>query len=149
MKLFGRDARLDLSGGLNLAWNKSNQNTYDAAKTQFISDSYSFVSFGLGPAAALSWGDRKTPDRLSLGLRWNRVRYTGRLVQDGGGVYSSAKQYQDRTTLALGFDHPVAPKFTLTTRVNTMWASSNHKFDKNYKYTYRAMTYLIGVAYEY
>ncbi|MDX6769871.1 MAG: hypothetical protein SF051_10085 [Elusimicrobiota bacterium] len=149
VRLFGHDARLDLTGGLNLAYNASNQNTFDAAKTQFVPDAYGFWSFGLGPAAALSWGDRKTPERLSMGLRWNRVRYTGRLVQDGDGVYSSAKQYQDRTTLSLGFDHPVAPKFTLTTRVNALWASSNHKFDKNYKYTYRAMTYHIGVAYEY
>lgn len=146
--VFGREARLDVSGGLNVAWNASNQNTFDAAKTKFIADSYSYYSLGLGPAAALSWGERKAPERLSLGLRWQRVQYLGRLAQDGDGVYGSAKQRQDRTTLTLGFDHPIAPRFTLTSRINALWSTSNHKYDKNYKYTYRAMTYLIGVAYE-
>lgn len=148
VRVGGEDARLDLSGTVSFAWNMSNQNTFDAAKVQFIGDSYSYVSFGLGPAAALSWGDTKQPERVSAGLRWNRVRYLGRLAQDGDGVYNGSKQYQDRATLSLGYDHALAPRWSLTTRINALWASSNQHFEKNYRYTYRTMTYLVGVAYE-
>lgn len=149
LRLFGEEARLDLSANAHLSWNRSNQNSYDAGRTQFIADSYSYYGVGFGPAAALAWGERKAPERLSLGLRWNRVQYLGRLAQEGSGLYSGAKQRQDRYTLSLGFDHPVAPRFTLTARLSALWAASNQKYEANYKYTYRAMTYLIGVNYEY
>ena len=48
---------------------------------------------------------------------------------------------------------PLAPntsiQLTLTFRTNVLWAASNHKYQKNYSYAYRAMNYLIGVTYEY
>lgn len=148
VRLFGEDMRLDLSGGVNLAYNHSNQNTFDAGRLKYVADSYSYWSLGLGPGAALSWGDRKAPERVSLGLRWSRLQYVGRLAQESSGAYTGAKQRQDRTTLSLGFDHPLAPKYTLQLRANSLWASSNQKFEQNYTYNYRTMTYHVGVSYE-
>lgn len=148
VRLAGQDMRLDLSGGVSAAWNISNQNSFDAGRLRYIADSYSWWSFGLGPAAALSWGDRKAPERVSMGLRWSRLQYTGRLAQAASGAYNSAKQRQDRTTLSLGFDHPLAPRYVLQARINALWATSNQKFEQNYTFNYRTMTYHVGVAFE-
>ncbi len=149
LRVFGEDGRLDLNFGLNFAYNRSNQNTFDATFAQYIADSYSYWTLGGGPGANLSWGDAKAPTWLSATFRWNRQTYTGRLVQDGVGVYSSAKQHHDRYNLGLAYGYPIAPKFTMTFRTNILWAASNHTYEKNYSYTYRAMNYLIGVNYEY
>ncbi len=149
MRVFGSDGRLDLNFGLNFALSKSNQNTFDATFARYIADSYSYWLIGAGPSATLSWGDKKAPSWTSASFRWNRQSYLGRLVQDEVGVYGSAKQYQDRYTLALAYGYPIAPNFTMTFKTNVLWASSNHKYNKNYAYAYRAMNYLLGVSYEY
>lgn len=146
---FGADARLDAGFGLSLAYDKSNQNTFDAVFARFVPDSYSYWMFGAGPNATLSWGDRKAPAWASAGLRWSRQLYTGRLVQDAEGVYGAAKQRHDRVALSLAYGYPIAPKFTMTFKTNFLWATSNQKYEKNYRYDYRAVNYLIGVSYEY
>lgn len=145
----GEGGRLDLSIGLNAAYNSSNQNTFDAEFARFVGDSYSYWSLGAGPDARLSWGADKAPNWVSASARWSRQYYLGRLVQDGSGVYGSARQRHDRATLSFAYGHPIAPHFTLTARVNLLWATSNHKYQKNYAYDYRAMNYLLGVSYEY
>jgi len=149
MQVFGGDGRLDLSLGLNSSYNSSNQNTFDATFARFLADSYSYWTFGGGPGAALSWGDKKAPTWASTSLRWTRQSFLGRLVQDEVGAYGSAKQIHDRWQLALAYGYPIAPKLTLTFRVNALWAASNHKFSRNYSYAYRALNYLLGVAYEF
>lgn len=149
VRVFGGDGRLSLSLALNLAYNRSNQNTFDATFARYLDDSYSYWSFGAGPGASLSWGDKKAPSWTSASLRWTRQNYLGRLVQDANGAYGSAKQRHDRYTLSLAYGYPIAPKLTMTFRTNVLWASSNHKYQKNYSYTYRAMNYLLGVAYEF
>lgn len=149
VSVFGGDGRLNLSMGLNLAYNRSNQNTFDATFARYIGDSYSYWTVGAGPSASLSWGNKKAPTWASLSLRWTRQNYLGRLVQDSAGVYGTAKQRHDRYALSLGYGYPLAPKLTLTFRANALWASSNHAYQKNYSYTYRALNYLLGVAYEF
>lgn len=149
LRVFGGDGRLDLSLGMNLTYNRSNQNTFDATFARYLEDSYSYWTVGAGPAATLSWGDKKAPAWTSASLRWTRQSYLGRLAQDEVGAYGSAKQRHDRYTFSLGYGYPLAPKLTLTFRTNILWAASNHKYQKNYAYAYRAMNYLIGVAYEY
>lgn len=149
IRIFGEDARLDLSLGVNLAYNRSNQNTYDAVFSRYVPDAYSYVMAGAGPAANLSWGGAKQPSWLSGSFRWSRQNFIGRLAQDGSGVYGAAKQRQDRYILALGYGHPIAPSLTLTVRTNLLWADSNQKYEKTYSYTYRTINYLLGVSYEY
>jgi len=149
VRVFGADARLDLSMGLNFIYNTSNQNSFDAAFARYIDDAYSYYTIGAGPAAALSWGAKKAPSWTTASLRWTRQTYLGRLVQDAVGVYGSAKQHHDRYTFSVAYGYPIAPKLTMTFRTNILWAASNHKFQQNYAYTYRAMNYLLGVAYEF
>lgn len=145
---FGKDARLDLSLGLNFIHNKSNQNSFDAAFARYIDDFYGYWTVGGGPSAFLSWGERKAPTWASMSFRWSRQSFTGRLVQDEVGVYGAEKQKHDRYNLSFGYGYPIAPKLTLTFRTHFLWAASNHKFQKNYAYAYRAMNYLLGVSYE-
>lgn len=146
---FGVDARLDAGFGLTLAYNRSNQNTFDATFAKYVPDSYSYWQFGAGPNATLSWGDRKSPTWASASLRWSRQLYTGRLTQDVNGVYEASKQRHDRVAFSLGYGYPIAPQFTMTFKTNFLWATSNQKYEKNYRYDYRAVNYLIGVTYEY
>lgn len=149
VRVFGADGRLDLNMGLNLAYNISNQNSFDATFAKYFDDSYSYWTFGGGPGATLAWGDKKAPTWASTSFRWTRQNYIGRLVQDAIGVYESAKQHHDRYTFSVAYGYPIAPKLTMTFRTNILWAASNHKYQKNYSYTYRAMSYLLGVAYEF
>lgn len=149
VRAFGSDARLDLSLGLYLAYNRSNQNTFDAVFTKYVPDAYSYFTIGAGPGASLSWGDSKQPSWLSGSFRWSRQKFLGRLAQDGSGLYGSMKQRQDRYILGLGYGHPIAPSLTLTVRTNLLWAASNQKYEKTYSYTYRTINYLLGVSYEY
>ena len=149
VRVFGDEGRLDLSMGLSFSYNRSNQNTFDATFARYLADSYSYWTLGAGPAATLSWGDKKAPTWTSASFRWTRQSYLGRLVQDEVGAYGSAKQKHDRYALSLGCGYPIAPKLTMTFRTNFLWAASNQKYQKNYSYAYRAMNYLIGVAYEY
>jgi hypothetical protein len=149
VRVFGTDGRLDLNFGLNFSYNLSNQNSFDATFAKYLGDSYSYWTLGAGPGASLSWGDKKAPTWASTSFRWTRQTYLGRLVQDSVGVYGSAKQQHDRYTFSVAYGYPIAPKLTMTFRTNILWAASNHKYQKNYSYTYRAMNYLIGVAYEF
>ena len=141
--------RLDLAFGINAAYSKSNQNTFDAQFTRFIPDSYSYWLMGLGPSATLSWGEKKSPMTATASFNFQRQQYLGRLVQDSDGTYGSAKQHHDRTTFLLGYAYPIAAKLTLNARASFAWATSNHKFNRNYAYDFRAATYVIGVSYEY
>lgn len=142
-------SRLDLSLAANFSYNRSNQNSFDATFARFLGDSYSYWTVGAGPSAFLSWGNKKAPTWTSLGFRWQRQTYLGRLVQDEVGVYGGEKQKHDRYTLSYAYGYPIAPKLTLTFRVNALWAASNHKYQKNYAYAYRAMNYLLGLSYEF
>lgn len=149
VRVFRTDARLDLSMALNLSYNISNQNSFDATFARYLDDSYSYWTFGGGPSASLSWGERKAPTWTSASFRWSRQTYIGRLVQDASGAYGSAKQAHDRYAFSIAYGYPIAPKLTMTFRTNILWASSNHKYQKNYAYAYRAMNYLLGVSYEF
>lgn len=146
---FDKEGRLDLSAGLQFAYNKSNQNTYDAAFAQFVRDAYSYWSLEFAPSATLSWGDKNTPDWLSASVRASRMQYLGRLTQNGSGLYGGSKQTHDRLVLGLGVGRALSPGLTLIWRVNGLWARSNHKYNENYAYDYRALNYTLGISWEY
>lgn len=147
--LAGRPFRLDSSLGMNLGYNDSNQNTFDAARVKFVPNAYSYMTFGLGPAFNLSWGDTKRPAWLGASLRYGRTQYKGRLTQDGDGLYQSSYQYQDRFSLGLVYGYPISPGFTLKVQSNMLWARSNNAYQKTYSYNYRTANYLMGFTYEY
>lgn len=149
VRLAGRDFRLDSSLALSGSFNSSNQNTFDASRTQFVPDSYSYAGFGIGPSFTLAWGDVKKPAWLGASFRYGRTQYQGRLVQDGDGLYQASHQYQDRFHLGLFYGYPLAPGFNLKVQTNVLWARSNNAYEKTYSYNYRTANYLMGFTYEY
>jgi hypothetical protein len=149
LRVMGTDCRLDLSFAMNLSYNKSNQNTFDANQTKFIADFYSYYSFGLGPSAALVWGDKKRPSSVSSSFRFNKTRYLGRQAQEGEGIYTGSLQTQDRYSFGIDYSYPIAPSFSLKAQTNAMWVRSNNNFEKRYSYNYVTQNYLLGFTYEY
>lgn len=142
--------RMNLGFHTGVSHNGSNQNTYDAGKTRFISDSYGYYSVPVGVALGLAWGDKKNPSTADLGCTWIRQQYLGRLAQDENGTYlDGERQRQDRFVLGLGYGYPIAPNFRLTAQASVARATSNTKFEQSYRYTYTAATYLLGFTYDY
>lgn len=147
--LFGEDCRLDSSFGVNFALNMSNQNTFDAAQTQFIADSYSYADVGAGPSATLAWGDKKRPAAVAGSLRYDRTIYFGRQAQDGSGLYTGSRLVQDHYGLGLDYRYPIAPQFYLKAQANVLFVRSNNHFETTYSYNYTTENYLLGFTYEY
>lgn len=149
VKIFGGDYRLSSSFGVSGSYNGSNQNTYDAAFTKFVYNSYSYYSWGAGPSLALAWGDNKNPAYANFSFNYTSTQYVDRLAQDPAGLYSGGNQWQDRYTINLGYSYPIAVGFNLKAQTNILWATSNNAYEKNYLYTYRTANYLMGFTYEY
>lgn len=141
--------RLNSGFSLTASHNGSNQNTFDAARTFYIHDSYSYYSWGAGPNFQLAWGEQKTPSSVALGFQFTRTNYSGRLAQDADGLYINKHQRQDRYVASLSYSYPLAPNFYLKTTTNALWATSNHGNEKTYLYTYRTANYTMGITYEY
>ncbi|HAM36977.1 MAG TPA: hypothetical protein DEB40_07085 [Elusimicrobia bacterium] len=149
VQVFGEACRLDSSLAFNFAYNGSNQNTYDASRTQFVGDSYSYYSAGGGPTFRMAWGDKKRPAMASLSMRYHHVAYLGRQAQDGDGIYSGSQQWQDRYLLGLNYAYPIARGFYLKVQTNLLWERSNQNYEKTYAYNYQTANYIMGFTYEY
>jgi len=149
VQVFGEACRLDSSLAFNFAYNGSNQNTYDASRTQFVGDSYSYYSAGGGPTFRMAWGDKKRPAMASLSMRYHHVAYLGRQAQDGDGIYSGSQQWQDRYLLGLNYAYPIARGFYLKGQTNLLWERSNQNYEKTYAYNYQTANYIMGFTYEY
>lgn len=147
--LFDTECQLDTSFGVNLALNLSNQNTFDAAETQFIANSYSYVDAGLGPRASLSWGDKKRPAVVSGNFTFDRTMYLGLLAQDGGGLYTGQHLYENHYGIGLDYRYPIADQFYLKAQANVLFVRSNNHFETTYSYNYTTENYLLGFTYEY
>lgn len=147
--LGGGAYQLNSRFGAGLNHNGSNQNTFDAARSVFVSNSYSYYGYSAGPGATLSWGDSKQPAWLSAGLTYSHTRYLGRLAQRSDGGYTSDRQNADRFLLSFGYGYPIAPHFSLKAQANFLWASSNMAYEATYRYAYRTANYLFGFTYDY
>ncbi len=146
----GKEApRLNTSFSVTASHNGSNQNTFDAARTMYIHDSYSYYSWGAGPGVSLGWGDQKQPSSVGLGFQFTRTGYIGRQAQNADGLYLNRHQVQDRYVTSLAYSYPLAPGFNLKTAANALWATSNNYYEKTYSYTYRTANYTMGITYEY
>jgi hypothetical protein len=149
LRLWDSAFRLDTRFSVGYVYNGSNQNTFDAARTKFVSDAYGYHQVSAGPSWTLAWGSSKRPAWASMGLRYEETLYTGRLAQDGDGVYGSSRQHQDRYLFTLGYAYPVAAGFYLKAQSNLLWQRSNQTYEKTYAYNYRAENFLLGFTYEY
>ena len=149
LKLGSRDFRLGYMFSFNASYNGSNQNSYDAARTMFIYDAYSYYSLGGGPSWNIAWGDKKRPASVNVSFLYNHQLYVGRLAQNTDGLYLGSNQWQDRYTLGMANSYPIAKNFNLIAKANFLWATSNQAYEKTYLYSYRTANYMMGFAYEY
>ncbi|MFH1723827.1 MAG: hypothetical protein ABII00_04300, partial [Elusimicrobiota bacterium] len=148
-QIMGGKIRMGLGFRTGFTYNGSNQNTFDAGQTIFIPDSYSYTSVSAGPNASFSWGDNKNPFTAGAGITYTRLQYTGRRIQNGGGVYQDDKQHQDRYLLTLTYGYPIVPNFRLMAQTSVLWARSNMAYEKTYRYNYSTANYLFGFTYDY
>jgi len=148
-KIMGGRVRMGNGFYTGFAYNGSNQNTYDAGQTHFVGDTYSYWSLSFGPNVNFAWGEEKRPITAGAGLTFSRQQYFNRRIQDGSGVYLDGTLRQDRAIFGLSYGYPIAQNFRLSAQTNFLWASSNMRYEKVYKYTYNAATYLMGFTYDY
>jgi hypothetical protein len=145
----GAEAKL-LSGVRVSASNLvSNQNSYDARRTQFLPKYYNYTQFGMGPEAKLVWGDERQPITWSASAGWSHRRYPHRPTQDASGTYQSATLDQDNWTFSTTLSYPMAPRFKLLFNLQHGRTESNQGFEQFYSYNYSATNYMFGFSYDY
>ncbi|MDA8130563.1 MAG: hypothetical protein M0011_03550 [Elusimicrobia bacterium] len=137
---------LFLSAGARLGYLGSNQGTYDSARSKYMKDYYGYMDVELSPSMTLAL---KNGSQFSFGVDWRRVMYTGRLKQDTSGNYGSDKIHQTFWLTSLSARYPVAAGFYARAAYNYQVSSSNMKYEENYRYNYRASTYLMGLEWEF
>ncbi|MBI4054706.1 MAG: hypothetical protein HY402_01080 [Elusimicrobia bacterium] len=130
-------------------WNRSNQDSYDAQRTQFIESYYDYFQHRLGPSFQFFYGPPK--EAMVFGLSgWVGYRdYTDRLVQDAEGTYGTDAIHVLESSVALRFSYPIAPRFRLQVSSELGWSSSNMDYEKLYRYNFSTANYLMGFSYEY
>jgi len=137
---------LYLTAGARLGWLSSNQGSYDSTRSKYMSDYYSYIDFSLSPAMSLVI---KNGAQFNFGLEWRRLYYTGRLKQDTAGNYGGAKINQTYWLSSISARYPVFNRFFARAAYNYQISSSNMRYEENYRYNYRASTYLMGLEWEF
>lgn len=135
-----------LSAKARVGWLSSNQNSYDSSRTKYIEDYYSYVDVSVSPAATLAL---KNGVQIGFGLDWRRLYYLGRLSQDVSGGYNTGKIRQTFWLTSLSARYPVMQRFYVRGAYNYQVSTSNMRYEDNYRYNYRASTYLLGLEWEF
>ncbi|MCM2266858.1 MAG: hypothetical protein NDI60_03685 [Elusimicrobiales bacterium] len=135
-----------LSAGARVGWLSSNQNSYDSSRTKYIEDYYSYVDLALSPAASFHF---RNGAQFGFGLEWRRLYYLGRLKQDAAGAYGAGKINQTFWLSSLSARYPVYRKIFAKAAYNYQVSASNMRYEANYRYNYRASTYLLGLEWEF
>lgn len=149
LRLMDSDMRVDAKLTASASLDSSNQNTFDPVETQYVGNDYSYLLAGVGPTATLNWGNLKRPTWASLGVHYERQQYLGRLAQDSDGLYTAAKEHDDRYVMTLGYGYPIAEGFYLKAQGNFYWQRSNMTYEVYYPYNYRTSNFLLGFTYDY
>ncbi|MBI5202688.1 MAG: hypothetical protein HY925_13940 [Elusimicrobia bacterium] len=143
------DRRLLGHADLSVAFNRSNQASFDARRARYLPGYYDYSDVRLGVGARRLFGDPREPVTLSAGLSFARRTYPHRPPQEATGVYRGGTLSQDVRTLSLGADYPLAPAFKLLFRLDHARSSSNQDYEQVYAYNYTVTNFLFGIAYDY
>lgn len=137
---------LFVSVGARVGWLSSGQNSYDSSRTKYIPDYYSYADAELSPSATLAFAGGA---QFSFSLDWRRLYYLGRLRQDASGGYGSSKINQTFWLSSLSARYPLGAGLYTKAAYNYQVSSSNMRYEANYKYNYRANTWLLGLEWEF
>lgn len=136
---------LDVKGAMAIL--DSDQNNYDAAKTQFNPNFYAYREYSCGNNFTFLLGDR--PYILTSGFTYVRRGYNDRPIQDVSGTYGAEKIGINEYYANFGIAYPINKNFRVQALGNFGWSRSNMKYEKTYAYNYETFTYLAGITYEY
>lgn len=132
-----RDLRVLGSFDGSVAYNTSNQNSYDAIRTFYTPLYYNYGEVRVGPSLRLYVGPTRKPVILGLsGQYWYR-RYPKRRIQNSQGGYEGASLQNNNWLAATTLTYPMAPHFALHFNFQYGRATSNMRFDQFYAYNYR------------
>lgn len=123
----------------------SNQNSYDASRTRFLDDFYSYHTHGV--TTRWTWLGTETRWSLSFTGSLARQQYAERPTQDGTGAYGADKTHVDTASLSATYSYPIAKNFQLIGNVSMGWSDSNNTYTGVYQYHYHTASYLAGIAY--
>ncbi|MBI4802083.1 MAG: hypothetical protein HY796_06130 [Elusimicrobia bacterium] len=135
-----------LSARAHVAYLSSNQNSYDSSRTKYIPDYYDYFELGVAPAVTFGL---KNGAQFGFSVAYKRLYYLGRFKQDISGNYSPDKIKQDTWLTSLSARYPLMSRFFARASYNYQLSSSNMRYEANYRYNYRANTYLFGVEWEF
>ncbi|HOX23646.1 MAG TPA: hypothetical protein PLL10_09290, partial [Elusimicrobiales bacterium] len=124
------------------AANDSNQNSYDASRTKYVSNFYSYNEIGAGPILNIELPNRFL---LFISTDWSRRFYVGRLTQDVNGNYGDSKISQTTWLSMLTLRYPISEHFSAKASFSYLTASSNMAYEAYYRYNYSASTYAFGM----
>ena len=134
------------SAGARVGWLSSNQGSYDSTRSKYMEDYYSYIDLSISPAMTVVL---KNGIQFNFGLDWRRVFYQGRLKQDASGNYGSDEINQTYWLTSVTARYPVFSRFFARAAYNYQVSTSNMRYEDNYRYNYRASTYLMGLEWEF
>ncbi|OGS11583.1 MAG: hypothetical protein A2234_02620 [Elusimicrobia bacterium RIFOXYA2_FULL_58_8] len=137
---------LYLSAGVRVGWLSSNQGSYDSVQSEYMEDYYSYVDIAVSPAMNLAL---KNGAQFGFALDWRRVYYLGRLKQGVTGTYADSEINQTFWLTSITARYPVFNRFFARAAYNYQVSTSNMRYEENYRYNYRASTYLLGLEWEF
>lgn len=146
---FNSDLRTLAGLDVSYSHNSSDQNSYDAQRTRFLSQYYNYGEIRVGPSFKLLLGDAKKPIALGLGMGWWYRDYSHRLAQDATGNYLGETIHTTRWMLSSSLNYPMAPNFGLVFNIQYGQSSSNQRYEQSYSYNYKVTNYLFGFTYDY
>jgi len=136
----GFSAGISLGGEVN----RSNQDHYDAEKTEFVARYYDYNSLSAGPV--FSFGRVLT---TSVAYRYGLKNYAGRLAQKSDAGYTSDKVSNKTQMLSLGISCKLTKNVKAKIAANYFSQSSNQKYEAVYQYSYDTYNAEAGVVYEF
>lgn len=160
---FGSDKRHDLIFGLSyglerpskiaslslnskLDYLNSNQNSYDASRTKYIDNYYSYIQGEINPTFNLYF---KNKGSFGYSLIYRRLQYLDRLSQEIDGTYNDSKIHQEFWINSIYFKYPVYNNFYAKAIYSYETSNSNMKYEAGYRYNYRASNWLVGIEWEF
>lgn len=144
--LFKADKKIEAGLRLNLSWLNSNQNSYDASRTKYIENYYSYLSGSITPHFKLNF---KNGGSIGYSFSYERINYIDRLVQDVNGNYISSRIYQNFYFSNLYFNYPIIKGVMLRIDYSYQNVESNMKYKAGYRYDYSSAYLMSGVEWRF
>jgi len=124
----------------------SNQNSFDANRTQYNANYYDFFQNNIMPSLVFS-----ISKNVRLSLWWDVAyrMYLKRPAQNESGEYQDSKISQITNTTGTNLVIPVYKSLSLNIAGSYRDSSSNNKYEANYRYNYNTSNYFAGINWEY